>query len=124
MTRCLRAGFFIVVAAFAGLVLHGHPSRLEAGGKKDYEYRITFEPKTPVLGDNYNMYIRVWNNDPTYAMIFRATILKLPDGDKLLGARTLEQRVPPGASHVFRFDIFCGTEEGQVTYDLSAAWEE
>lgn len=107
-----------------GAVASWSTTASHAGGKQDYEYAVRFEPKQPTLGKTYRMHIQVWNNDPRYREIFRAAILKLPEKDRLVGAKTLEQRVDPKGTHTFTFEILCGTERGNITYDLSAAWEE
>jgi hypothetical protein len=118
MSLTLRVG--LLVGLF-GLSAGAAPAL--AGGKDDYEYQVRFEPKQPTLGENYVMHIQVWNNDTRYSLRVRAGILKLPDGDKLLSTRTLERRIEPGGTHTFRFDVYCGTEKGSISYDLAAGWE-
>ncbi|MFO0970239.1 MAG: hypothetical protein U0793_32215 [Gemmataceae bacterium] len=99
------------------------PGELSAQSKKDYEYKVTFEPARPTLGKNYKMLIQVWNNDARFSLRFGAIVLKLPEGDRLVSARSAEQLVRPGGSYTFRFEVVCGAERGSITYDLSALWE-
>lgn len=98
-------------------------SNVHAGGS-DLEYKIWFEPKTPVIGSTYKMHIQVWNADPHFAQHVRAAIYKLPEKDRLLSPSKQQQRLMPRGSHTFVFEIQCGSEKGNITWDVVPEWDD
>jgi len=97
-------------------------SRVGAGSGTDLEYAVWFEPKNPILGSNYKMFIKVRNANARYALKIRAAIYELPEKDRLLSANPLERQLAPGADHTFHFEIRCGSEKGNISYDVIPSW--
>lgn len=106
----------VLVFAVAGA------SAVRAGGGSDLEYTVWFEPKNPVLGSNYKMFIKVRNANVRYALNTRAVIYQVPEKDRLLTANPLERQLAPGADYTYSFQILCGSEKGNISYDVIPAW--
>jgi hypothetical protein len=119
MTRFISLRGMLAMLAVAVVVL-GATAPLQAAD--DYTSRSWLSPKDPQIGETYELIIRVTNHSNRW-ILFRPRIDSLPRGDVLLGTRSLQASVPPGATQEFRFTTRCGVLGGTVRHSMSALWD-
>jgi hypothetical protein len=110
----------MLAALAVALVLPGVTAPLRAAD--DYTSRSWINPRDPQIGETYVLVVRVTNRSDSW-ILFRPRIDSLPRGDVLLGTRSLQASVPPGATQEFRFYVRCGVLGGTVRHSVSAQWD-